>query len=435
MNRFVRFVSFAGVVAVVFLGTFAAWAAITGSISGVVTDPSGAVVPGVTVVATAVSTNVQSTVVTDAKGFYNFPTLNVDTYTVTASQSGFRDYLQSGVKIDANSAVRVDIAMQLGTVNNTVNVKSDALQVETQSTQNGVLIDGTKITSVPLNGRSYIDLLKLQPGVSPYSHSQDSDTSGIGATQVSGDLDNGQQSVNGGRTGSNAFMVNGANAEEGVHNGAAMIPNLDSIAQFRIITNNFDAEYGNYSGGQINVVTKSGSNQYHGTVFDFLRNTDLDARNYYSPSRGVYIQNQFGGTAGGPIRKNKMFWFADYQGTRQILGQTQSYPVPSDANRTGDLSDSASSLTGTVVGAGWANTLSQTVGYPVSQGEPYYTPGCTDTATCVFPNAVIPKSAWSPVAVNSLKFLPTANGVINNTPNYATAGFNETLTDDKGSGR
>ena len=218
--------------------------------------------PGVTVVATAVSTNVQSKAVTDAKGFYNFPTLNVDTYNVTSSQPGFRDYQQTGVKIDANSALRVDITMQLGTVTNTVNVKSDALQVETQSTQNGVLIDGTKITSVPLNGRSYIDLLKLQPGVSPYSHSQDSDTSGVGATQVSGDLDNGQQSVNGGRTGSNAFMVNGANAEEGVHNGAAMIPNLDSIAQFRIITNNFDAEYGNYSGGQINVVTKSGTNQY-----------------------------------------------------------------------------------------------------------------------------------------------------------------------------
>ena len=222
---------------------------------------------------------------------------------------------------------------------------------------------------MPLNGRSYIDLLKLQPGVSPYSHSQDSETSGVGATQVSGDLDNGQQSVNGGRTGSNAFMVNGANAEEGVHNGAAMIPNLDSIAQFRIITNNFDAEYGNYSGGQVNVVTKSGTNQYHGTVFDFLRNTDLDARNYYAPTRGVFIQNQFGGTVGGPIRKNKIFWFADYQGTRQILGQTQSYPVPSDADRTGDLTDQAGSLTGTVVGTGWANTLSQTLGYPVAQGK------------------------------------------------------------------
>ena len=347
----------------------------------------------------------------------------------------FRDYQETGIKIDTNSAVRVDIKLQLGTVANTVSVQSDALKVETQSTQNGVVIQDTKITSVPLNGRSFIDLLKLQPGVSPYSHSGDSATSGVGATQVSGDLDNGQQSVNGGRTGSNAFMVNGANAEEGVHNGAAMVPNLDSIAQFRIITNNFDAEYGNYAGGQVNVVTKSGSNNFHGTVFDFLRNTDLDARNYYAPTRGVYIQNQFGGTVGGPIHKNKIFFFADYQGTRQIVGATQSYPVPSDTDRNGDLSDQADSLGGTVVGPGWANTLSQKLGYQVSQGEPYYTSGCTSSADCVFPNASVPKSAWSPVATNSLKYVPTSNGVVNGSPNFSTSAYNETLTDDKGSGR
>ncbi len=437
MNRFVGLVSFvSAAVVVVLFGTVAAWAAITGSISGVVTDPTGAIVPGVTVVATSVSTNVQSTVVTDSKGFYSFPALKVDTYNIATSQPGFRDYLQSGVKIDANSALRIDINMELGTVTNTVSVKSDALQVETQSTQMGVVIDGTKITSVPLNGRSYINLLNLQPGVSPYSHSQDGTTSGVGATQVSGDLDNGAQSVNGGRFGSNAFMVNGANAEEGVHNGAAMIPNLDSIAQFRIITNNFDAEYGNYSGGQINVVTKSGTNQIHGSVFDFLRNTDLDARNYFSPSRGVFIQNQFGGTAGGPIRKNKIFLFGDYQGTRQILGATQSYPVPSGADRTGDLSDQSGALTGTVFGTGWANTLSQTLGYPVASGEPYYSPGCTDTGTCVFPNAFVPQSAWSPVAVNSLKFLPSSNGVSpTGTPLYSTSAYNQTLSDNKGSFR
>ena len=443
MNRLFAFVCFAVLAAGLLLGTLPANAAITGSISGVVTDPSGGVVPGVTVVATSVSTNVQSKAVTDSKGFYRFPTLNVDTYNVTASQAGFRDYAQRGVKIDTNSALRIDISMELGSVTNTVSVKSDALQVETQSTQNGVVIEGTKITSVPLNGRSYIDLLKLQPGVSPYSHSQDSSTSGVGATQVSGDLDNGQQSVNGGRSGSNAFMVNGANAEEGVHNGAAMIPNLDSIAQFRIITNNFDAEYGNYSGGQVNVVTKSGSNQYHGTVFDFLRNTDLDARNYYSPTRGVFIQNQFGGTAGGPIRKNKMFWFADYQGTRQILGQTQNYVVPSSADQTGNLIDQIGTInqpgfSGAVTGVGWANQLSQTLGYPVTQGEPYYSFGCTPSSpvgTCVFPNAVIPQSAWSPVAVNTLKYLPPENGFTNGSPSYSTSAFNQTLSDNKGSGR
>ncbi len=434
MNRLFRVVCSASVLALVLSATVAVWAAITGSISGVVVDPSGAVVPGVTVTATSISTNVQSTAVTDTKGFYNLPALSVDTYDVAVSHAGFGDYKRSSVKIDANSALRIDISLQLASVTNTVSVKSDALQVETQSTQNGVVIDGAKITSVPLNGRSYIDLLKLQPGVSPYSHSQDSTTSGVGATQVSGDLDNGQQSVNGGRSGSNAFMVNGANVEEGVHNGAALIPNLDSIAQFRIITNNFDAEYGNYSGGQINVVTKSGSNQYHGSAFDFLRNTDLDARNYYAPTRGVFIQNQFGGTAGGPIKKDKIFWFADYQGTRQILGATQSYPVPSDANRTGDLTDqlATGSLTGTVVGTGWATTLSQTLGRTVTQGEAYF---CTNTTTCVFPTGAIPQSAWSPVAVNSLKFLPTQNGIVNGSPNYSTSAFNENLSDDKGSGR
>jgi hypothetical protein len=221
MNRLVRLVSFAGVFGIVLLGSLTASAAITGSISGVVTDPSGDVVPGVKVVATSVTTNVQSTAVTDAKGFYNLPTLNVDTYNLSTSQPGFRDYQQTGIKIDANSALRIDITMQLGTVTNTVSVKSDALQVETQSTQNGVVIDGTKIVSVPLNGRSYIDLLKLQPGVAPYSHSQDSTTSGIGATQVSGDLDNGQQSFNGGRSRSNAFTVNGyGSAEEHHHHRA-----------------------------------------------------------------------------------------------------------------------------------------------------------------------------------------------------------------------
>ncbi len=172
MNRIIRPVSSAGIAIAVIFATLSAWAAITGSISGVVTDPSGAVVPGVTVVATAYRRMCRAQQSPTPRAFINLPTLKVDTYNVTANQPGFRDYQQTGIKIDANSALRIDITLQLGTVTNTVSVKSDALQVETQSTQNGVVIDGTKITSVPLNGRSYIDLLKLQPGVSPYSHSQ-----------------------------------------------------------------------------------------------------------------------------------------------------------------------------------------------------------------------------------------------------------------------
>jgi len=419
--------------ALVVLSASIARADITGSISGIVTDPSGAVIPGAKVTATAMSTNVQATTVTDAKGFYAFPALSVDQYRITLAQPGFDQFLMSGIVINANSAVRVDIKLTIGKVTNTLEVKSDALQVETQSTQMGEVIEGEKISSMPLNGRSFINLLALQPGVSPYQGNDD--TSGVGASTISGDQQNGTQSVNGGRVGSNGFMVNGADAEEGVHNGAAMIPNLDSIAEFRIITNNFNAEYGNYSGGQINVVTKSGTNKFSGNLFEFLRNTDLDAKNYFSSDRGVFIQNQFGGTVGGPIKRDKVFFFADYQGTRQIVGAAQNFPVPSAADRTGDLSDQVDALLASdpanggqgVAGNYWAGVLSQRLGYPVSDGEPYYTDGCTDPSVCVFPNAVIPQSAWSPAALGTLKYIPQANA----GSFYQTAAFNSHLQDDK----
>jgi hypothetical protein len=412
---------------------------ITGSISGVITDPTGAVIPGATVTATAVSTNIQHTAVTDSKGFYSFPALNVDEYELSARQAGFRDFLERGITINANSQIRVDIKMQLGSVANTVTVQSDALQVETESTQMGDLIQGSQVVSMPLDGRSYIDLMALQPGVSPYQGTS-TDVIGIGGSGVSGDLSNGTQSVNGGRVTANGFMVNGADAQEGVLNGAAIIPNLDSIAQFRIITNNFNAEYGNFSGGQVNVVTKSGTNQFHGDAFDFLRNTDLDARNYYAPTRGVYIQNQFGGTIGGPIRRNRIFWFADYQGTRQIIGTTQNFPVPSLADRSGNLADQESQLENSapangglgVQGNYWAGLLSSELGYPVTAGEPYYTQGCANTSACVFPNAVIPQNAISPVAQNMMKYIPLPNRTQSGTPFYATSAYDETLNDDKG---
>lgn len=365
-------------------------------------------------------------------------TLNVGQYNVTVSQAGFRDFLESGVTINTNSEVRIDIKMKLGAVSNTVKVQSDVLQVETQSTQMGDVIEGAKITSVPLNGRSYIDLLALQPGVSPYSDVATSTGSGVSGVDGGGSNTMGLQSVNGGQPEGNGYMVNGADAEEGVHNAAAFVPNLDSIAQFRIITNNFNAEYGNFSGGQINVVTKAGTNQFHGDVFDFLRNTDLDAKNYFSSDRGVFIQNQFGGTFGGPIKRDKLFFFGDYQGTKQIIGSTQFFPVPSVADRTGNLLDQASALESSdpangglgVQGAYFANLLSQELGYPVTNGEPYYSAGCTDTATCVFPNAVIPANAISPVAQNMLKYIPAPN--VPGQDAYQTSAFNQTLTDNKG---
>jgi len=425
-----------GVVAVlafVLLALALASASITGSISGVVTDKSGAVVAGASVTATDTLTGVQTTQKTDTKGFYNLPTLAVGTYDLEIKQVGFKTYRQTGLVIDANSALRADASLAIGSINEKIEVSTEAAQVETQSTQMGEVIEGTKMTSVPLNGRSFIDLLSLQPGVSPYKNT-DQMTNGIGSdpTTVSGDQTNGTQSVNGGRTGSNGFMVNGADAQEGVHNGAAIIPNLDSIYEFRILTNNFDAEYGNFSGGQINVVTKSGTNRFHGSAFDFLRNTDFDAANFFAGgARGDFKQNQFGGTFGGPIKKDRVFFFADYQGNRQILGQTQSFAVPTAQDRMGNLSDEAGALTGTVAGVAWANTLSQELGYSVTQGEPYYTAGCTLSTQCVFPNATIPTSAWSPVAQATLNYIQAPNANLPSGANYEASSFNQHLRDDK----
>ena len=246
----------------------------------------------------------------------------------------------------------------------------------------------------------------------------------------------GNQSVNGQREAANGFMVNGSNVQEGKNNGAAIIPNIDSISEFRIITNNFDSEYGNYSGGQINVVTKSGTNNIHGNAFEFLRNTSLDANNYYhDPSfpKPVYRQNQFGGTLGGPIKKDKTFFFVDYQGTRQTQAPTVTTQLPSASNFTGDFSDSADSLAGSVGGPNFANILSQRLGYAVSDGEPYYFSGCADNTQCVFPNAVIPQTAWSPVAINMLKLglIPQPN-VNNPNFNFNTSQYAQNLRDDKG---
>ena len=436
--------------AVLVLTSVFSLASITGSISGVVTDKSGAVVAGATVVATNTSTGIQTTQETDSKGFYNLPTLAVGTYDLVIKLVGFKTYQQTGLVIDANSALRVDAVLAVGSISEKIEVSTEAAQVETQSTQMGQVIEGTKMTSVPLNGRNFIDLLALQPGVSPYqctSSNCNDTTNGVGVdeTTVSGDQTNGTQSVNGGRLGSNGFMVNGADAQEGVHNGAAILPNLDSISEFRIITNNFNAEYGNFSGGQINVVTKSGSNQFHGDVFEFLRNTDFDASQYFV-GRGDFIQNQFGGIFGGPIKKDKVFFFGDYQGNRQILGQPQSYPVPSLADRSGNLSDLFSQAAatagptggpgpvGSVIGPFWATTLNSELGLPagtIFSGEPYYSPGCASTAVCVFPNGVIPMTAWSSAARDTLKYIPQPTGTLAGQPFYATSAYNQRLRDDK----
>jgi hypothetical protein len=411
------------------------WAGVGGSISGTVSDASGAVVPKATIKATNTDKGVERQAMADDRGFYSFPDLPIGRYDIVIEKPGFKSYRRRGVSIDADSALVVDAALEIGGRTEAVTVNESAVHAETSDTQMGQVIQGTQMTAVPLNGRSYTDLLALQPGVVPATSltSNTQQDVGVSALSPSGGLNPGTISINGQREFSNAFIVNGSNAEEDVNSGAAIIPNLDSIAEFRILTNNFDAEYGEHTGGQINVVTKSGSNEFHGDAFEFLRNTNLDARNYFSPTRGAFEQNQFGGTLGGPVRRNTIFFFADYQGTRLTQGvDTGQIPVPSIEDRSGNLSDIASSLSGTVSGQYWANLLSQKLGYSVSPGEPYYAPGCVSSSQCALPNGVIPMSAWSAPAKNLRQYIPQPNI---GTTTFSTSAENEQLRDDKGAYR
>ena len=301
---------------------------------------------------------------------------------------------------------------------------------------------GAQMTAVPLNGRSFTDLLALQSGVVPTTSLTSTSVQdvGVSAFSPSGGLNPGTMSVNGQRESANSFMLNASDIEESVNEGTAVIPNLDSISEFRILTSNFDAEYGEFSGAQISVVTKAGTNAFHGDIFEFVRNTALDARNYFSPTRGAFDQNQFGGTIGGPIQKNKIFFFGDYQGTQLTQGvDTGQIPVPSAQDHNGNLSDLASSFVTTdqsgnsiptsVSGPYLASLLSQKLGYTVTAGEPHYTPGCTSPSACVLPNAIIPQAAWSAPGTNLLKYIPLPN---NANGTFSTSAYNQTLADNKG---
>ena len=292
---------------------------------------------------------------------------------------GFHEQDRKGLTIDANSVLQVDLTLTMAekVQELTVAESSGEVLLETVTTQMGDVVTGSKMTAVALNGRSFTDLLALQPGIVPMSTQTPDSIVMAGASVAiapSGGLNPGNQSISGQREDANGFVVNGGDVKELMNGGTSIVPNLDSIAEFRVLTNNFDAEYGNYSGGIVNVVTKSGDNTLHGSAFEFLRNTDLDARNFFSPDRSFYRQNQFGGTVGGPIRKNQVFFFGDYQGTRSNQGlDTGLISVPTLAERTGDLSGIAGSLTGNVSGPYLANLLSQNLGYKVAANEPYYT--------------------------------------------------------------
>jgi hypothetical protein len=416
-----------------FLSFSSVWAKPTASISGTVFDPSGAVVSGATVILQDTEHRVQPRSATNDDGSYAFPALPPGHYRIEIHTPGFKPYLRTDLELGAADALKIDAQLALISESTTVEVSADRLQIDLSNAQIGEAIASKKIAGVPLNGRSFTDLLAIQPGVIPAS-SQPANAvvmAGCATTPPSGDLNPGNVSVSGQRETANGFAVNGSNVEEDFNMGTAIVPNLDSIQEFRVLTSNVDAEYGNYSGGQVIVVTKSGTDQLHGSAFEFLRNTNLDSRNYFSAERAKFDRNQFGGTLGGPLKKDKLFFFADYQGTRLTQGvDTGQISVPTMAERNGNFlalnpksNQKENLLTGKVSGPYFATLLSQELynnDNTVASGEPY---------SSVFPDGVIPQKAWSTPAKTLLQYVPHPN---EGRANFSTSRYNQTLRDNEG---
>jgi hypothetical protein len=408
----------------VFTITFFIQAATGGSISGAVADRSGAVVIGAVLKLVNTAQHTTYSAVSDKQGFYTFPNLPVGHYDLDITATGFNPQRKTDLTIDADSALRINASLEIGTRSDVVTVTSEAgIQVETTATHLGEVVSGDQMTAIPLNGRSYTDLLAIQPGVAPVSTLLPSSVIMAGVTgsiDPSGDENPGNLSINGQRESSNGFVVNGINVEEPMNGGTAVLPNLDSIEEFRVLTTNFDPEYGNYNGAIITVVSKSGTNRLHGKAFEFFRNTNLDSKGYFDQTRASFDQNQFGGAIGGPIKRDKIFFFTDYQGTRTTQGvSTGNISVPSLAQRTGSFND----LTGSVSGPYLASLLTQQLGRAVTAGEPY---------TSVFPDGNIPQTAWSAPAKKLLQYIPSPNVGQNQ---FSSSAFSQTVRDDKGSVR
>ncbi len=352
----------------VLLGTAHLWADVTGSIQGYVRDSSGAVISGAHVVVTEIATNVSREASTDSQGSYTFLALPPGRYKIIATMTGFQQSTVNNIDLNVNDELAFDLTLPVGSVQQNVSVEANALQVQTVVTSTGTTIESPQILAMPLNGRSYLDLLSLQAGVSPVNTNSGYNDRGPASGLYTS---SGNVSTDGQPEYANAFLVNGAEVNETKNMGAGLIPNADSVAEFRLLTNSFSAEYGKFTGSVMNTVTKSGTNRFHGTLFEFYRNQGLDATNYFDSTKAELKQHQFGGVFGGPILKDKLFFFTDFQQTRQVAGvSTGVLEVLSDDERNGIFPDSL--LNNPVQGDAWAATLLSRGGVPVTAGVTTY---------------------------------------------------------------
>ena len=389
-----------------------AWGQSTGGrVTGRVADPTGAVISGVTVTLVNEGTGVSRDTKTSDSGDFTFVEVVPGNYRLESAQEGFKRDVHRSVTLEVNQVLTLNVTLQPGGSMETVEVTSEAPLVDTTSTQLGAVVGDRAVSQLPLNSRDTYQFLQLQPGVMS--------TVGSSNSIVYGSNNAGAVSVNGGRGRSNNFSVNGGDANDQFVNLPTVQPTPDSIQEFRVLTNTFDAEYGRNSGSVVNVVTKSGTNQYHGNVYEFFRNKVLNAQGYFSTEKPDFKQNQFGGTFGGPIKKDRTFFFASYEARRIRQGiPSPVVTVPTAAERPSptnlvnnqiiaDYSEGGSALPfgGTLLNsfaltqrAGCQTALTAIGGGTIADNTPY---------SSIFPNEQIPLACMDPTAVDLLQLVPT----------------------------
>ncbi|HKP72859.1 MAG TPA: carboxypeptidase regulatory-like domain-containing protein, partial [Pyrinomonadaceae bacterium] len=403
-----------------------------GNISGTVRDPQGAAVPKAEVTITPEGVNGSSrTVVTNDEGFYSVPSLPVGRYTVSAAPSGFKKTVNSGVDLHVGDRIVVDLNLEVGAVGETVNVTSEASLIETRSSDVSSLVTEKQVTELPLNGRNYAQLVTLVPGVSPVTQAG---AGGAFSTRGTGLDSHVDMSVNGNQSNANMWTVDGVNNMDVGSNATLLVfPSIDSIQEFRVERNSFSAEYGQAQGAVINLITKGGTNEFHGTLFEFVRNDVLNANDFFNNRAGRFPNgdpraprpklryNNFGFNFSGPVYlpkfgeggdkvwsgKNRAFFFWNEEWRREVRGLVPplQFKVPTAAERIGDFS---------------GTTLTDTLPHRVGAGE-CTTPGPNPTDPDCFPGNRIPAAQLSPAALAIMNFFPLPNTGLNNGINYVAS--------------
>jgi outer membrane receptor protein involved in Fe transport len=360
---------------------------ITGNIRGTVTDPSGAVIQGASVTARQAETGLSRMTTTDREGNYVLLELPVGHYSLQVASKGFEEYVHDGITLNVDETASVSPHLAVGSEKQQVLVNSDAQLIEPTVTSMGKVVQQQELEDLPLNGRNFSQLGLLQPGVVPLTP---------GLAEAGGGLRDGQAyAVNGQRPESNSFLIDGANNFNGVDGGFVLKPPVDAISEFRIITHSANAEFGGSLGSTTNIITRSGTNQLHGTLWEFLRNDAVDANNYFAPIKEPLKQNQFGATVGGPIKKDKTFIFGFYEGFRNTQGVSGQTTVPSVKERGGDFSE----LCPQGFTEGFCNN-------PANQLF-------NALANAPYPNNLVPPGQINSVSENLLSFFPLPNAGTN----------------------